>query len=486
MMSGGSCDRIAATFAIVTLLSSCVDLSPYSCTTDQDCIRGVTQGQCGPVGHCAYPDASCPSGLRYSDLAGIYANQCTEGGPATDGGSGTTTDVAVDTGSTGEPDIAPECGNEIVEPGEECDDGNDIDGDGCNADCTLSGRLRWSLSHAGAGAATDVARSVTTLAGGGLAVTGYVTGEDGQPWIWVARYDGEGHETWSLELGHEAARDEGFDLVQGGNANLYVAGLETPPREATRAWLGAITPDGMLAWTRNPEGNQARAVSTLGNHVLAVGVRGSRMFAEAYMQNGNESWRIETDTEGSPRPDAVHLVQADEAWITGRYAGDMGLGRVNPVGFELVVTHTGGVGASEWGQSVLTHDDLVIVAGFEIAQTSADAWVGAYTARGALVWEYRPEPAPFAVNEEAEAMALDPQGRLVIVGFGTRDHRDAWVATIDPQTGQEIWHRSYHDVIEQAHTARGVAVAPDGTIYIAGEIEGEDGSTDAWIAAVDP
>ena len=31
----------------------------------------------------------------------------------------------------------PSCGNGAVEGDEECDDGNDVDSDGCNADCTL-------------------------------------------------------------------------------------------------------------------------------------------------------------------------------------------------------------------------------------------------------------------------------------------------------------------------------------------------------------
>ena len=31
--------------------------------------------------------------------------------------------------------LAPGCGNRIVEPGEQCDDGNHVDGDGCSADC---------------------------------------------------------------------------------------------------------------------------------------------------------------------------------------------------------------------------------------------------------------------------------------------------------------------------------------------------------------
>ena len=33
-------------------------------------------------------------------------------------------------------DICPSCGDEILDEGEECDDGNNVDGDGCSANCT--------------------------------------------------------------------------------------------------------------------------------------------------------------------------------------------------------------------------------------------------------------------------------------------------------------------------------------------------------------
>jgi len=33
----------------------------------------------------------------------------------------------------------PMCGNGVIDPGEQCDDGNAINGDACEADCTLPG-----------------------------------------------------------------------------------------------------------------------------------------------------------------------------------------------------------------------------------------------------------------------------------------------------------------------------------------------------------
>jgi cysteine-rich repeat protein len=49
--------------------------------------------------------------------------------------TGGLSDSGEDTGSTGGDGI---CGDGLLDPGEDCDDGNDLEGDGCEPDCTLS------------------------------------------------------------------------------------------------------------------------------------------------------------------------------------------------------------------------------------------------------------------------------------------------------------------------------------------------------------
>jgi cysteine-rich repeat protein len=94
-------------------------------------------GSCGIVGGC--------------DLVAGIGTYCVKGTEGCEGGGGagggtTTTSSPQGGGGTGGAQTggggttsssAPECGNGKEEAGEECDDGNKTDADGCEADCTL-------------------------------------------------------------------------------------------------------------------------------------------------------------------------------------------------------------------------------------------------------------------------------------------------------------------------------------------------------------
>ena len=85
-----------------------------------------------------------------SETTGGTAPDTTESSGAPPPGSssdaGSTTGSSTEGGGESSTGSAGFCGDESLDPGEDCDDGNDVNGDGCNDDCTISGSELWMLS----------------------------------------------------------------------------------------------------------------------------------------------------------------------------------------------------------------------------------------------------------------------------------------------------------------------------------------------------
>jgi cysteine-rich repeat protein len=108
--------------------------------TGSSCVVGTLDCACTPGGGCD-PGLEC--------MADVCAEQSDEGG--------TGECVDVDCPCDGDTDCdegllcvdgsceADDCGNATVDPGEICDDGNAIEGDGCDNDCTRTEVLKISL-----------------------------------------------------------------------------------------------------------------------------------------------------------------------------------------------------------------------------------------------------------------------------------------------------------------------------------------------------
>ena len=76
------CGTTALALVAVLALLGCGD-DPFVCTTNADC--GQREGGlCGPAGYCAFPDATCPSTLRYSEHAGDLSGLCVPLDPDSD------------------------------------------------------------------------------------------------------------------------------------------------------------------------------------------------------------------------------------------------------------------------------------------------------------------------------------------------------------------------------------------------------------------
>jgi cysteine-rich repeat protein len=94
----------------------------------------------------ALPALGCGSSL-------MFEGGDADAGPDThhDAAPDTAPDTRVDTAVDPEPDVEPdgptsECGNGATEAGEDCDDGNGTDGDGCDTDCTWSCTRNWECA----------------------------------------------------------------------------------------------------------------------------------------------------------------------------------------------------------------------------------------------------------------------------------------------------------------------------------------------------
>ncbi len=73
---------------------ACIARDELVCQDDAQCTR-FADGVCHEGG-CAYPDEDCPSGLRYSELAGERAGECVDPGGSADDGSSTGADPTTD------------------------------------------------------------------------------------------------------------------------------------------------------------------------------------------------------------------------------------------------------------------------------------------------------------------------------------------------------------------------------------------------------
>jgi cysteine-rich repeat protein len=112
---------------------------------DNDCSPGCGDGVVTPPETC---DSAIPSGAGACPTACDDGNACTSDRLLSGGtcnASCATMPITTPVNGDGccpegadarsDNDCAPECGNRVVEPGEQCDDGNRTAGDGCSASC---------------------------------------------------------------------------------------------------------------------------------------------------------------------------------------------------------------------------------------------------------------------------------------------------------------------------------------------------------------
>jgi cysteine-rich repeat protein len=104
---------------------NCDDANP--CTTDS----------CS-AGQCIHAPASCSDGDACTTDTCDPATGCAHAPVSCDDGNACTTDTCDPNTGCGHVNTC-HCGNAVIEPGEQCDDGNNTNGDGCSSTCQVEG-----------------------------------------------------------------------------------------------------------------------------------------------------------------------------------------------------------------------------------------------------------------------------------------------------------------------------------------------------------
>ncbi len=179
---------------------------------------------CGPtIGVVADGGAEAGSG-GLDDGEGLETGGDTGRASTEDGADSESSDGASGSGEDGDP--APACGDATVDPDEICDDGNRIDGDGCNVDCRPSGELLWHALVEDDPGAETWGHMVAADDAGGAVVAGMRRSPDGVRSVHVTRFDSTGEVVWSADVSPQtfgAPNATGAAIDSLGRTNVVVS-----------------------------------------------------------------------------------------------------------------------------------------------------------------------------------------------------------------------------------------------------------------------
>jgi uncharacterized delta-60 repeat protein len=347
----------------------------------------------------------------------------------------------------------PTCGDGIVHVfnAELCDDGDGLEGDECNGDCTTAGL--WTVTYDGPAHNVDELHGVACDSAGNVIVAGETFDASQGDDVWLRKLAPDGGVVWTQTF-HGVTADVAWAVAVAADDDVLVAGSTFTLSNGRDAWLRRYTSAGATEWTQTFDG-------AAHDDDEALGV--------AQDPSGNVIVAGYTTTAAAQR----------DVWVRKHSAAGA---------MQWTRTAAGTGGQDDEAHAVATDaDGNVIVAGYLWAGGSQrDLWVRKYDPAGTELWT-RTHDGPAASNDEANGVATDTAGNVVVVGYQTdpTTGRDVFVRKYDPDGG-ELWTSTYNAPQDGSDVANGVAVDADGAILVAGSVFRGSQSDNVWVRKHDP
>jgi len=404
------------------------------------------------------------------------------------------------------------CGDGFTQTGiEPCDDGNQVQGDGCNINCVASGSTIWTQSFTSPGGA--LWSGVTTDALGNVYVVGTEdTASQGYNVV-VRRYTAAGAVSWTQTLNGAAnLDDQGFGITLDPAGNVVVLGYETLANGTTNLLIAKLAgATGAQVWSYSYDGGlggndfgfgivanaagdllvtgQVENMAGQGYNTLVAklaGINGTTVWADfpnglANADDGGNG--IALDSAGNIV--AVGFVRnstTDDIWV--RKYTDTG------VGFTTVWTRTyNGTGSDvDSGLAIATDSaNAVVIAGFETtASQAANAFIRKYDAAGNVVWTQTNAGAA-GLNDIAYGIDVDAANAVAVGGFISlaNDTSDVWVRKYS-STGSTMWTNTFNGTADIDDLGYAVTVDSNSNVLVAGREVANGPIVNAWLRKYAP
>ncbi|MFV8752128.1 hypothetical protein ACNOYE_16395 [Nannocystaceae bacterium ST9] len=362
-----------------------------------------------------------------------------------------TTDDATTTTETG----GGVCGNGMLEDGEECDDGNTDEGDGCSATCTIAAcGLQWTWSET-ITASTPGGFGVVVDAMGGV----YATGDDEDGNAWLAHWAADGTLAWEQSFGP----GYGADLVLDASGDLFVVGVQTNTDDDL--WYARLSgADGSEVWSQTLDSMLDDDVGT----GIAIAPDGEIVVVGRTRVGDGD----------------------DDVWVSKRSADD---------GSETWTTLWGGVGdgsfSTDRAASVVVTDDGAVWVGARehVDFDTQEATLIKFDATGTEVDSWQPQ-AGGTHQHESYQLATDGTNVYHLIVKFDFPYR-SWLYKLDG-SGAEQWSKTEADWLVEAiengedWQIDGLDVDDQGNLLVGGEFangipdEGLDWG-ESWVAKLD-
>jgi cysteine-rich repeat protein len=411
-------------------------------------------------------------------------------------------------GPTTQPD--PVCGDGILEGIEECDDGNDVDGDGCNVDCTLDlDTSLWQVTHGGDAMVAESGHGIAVDGAGNIVVGGYEVDVVGSPDMWLAKYDPAGNLLWELTLDPSGGLDDRIYGVAIDPADqiLLVGDVDVMP-SSSNIWVSKRDPQGAELWSTTFDGpdmgdDGGRGVaSDSASNVVATGfVRVANndidIFVAKLGPGGAEQW---SEIVAGPeilddRGQGIAVDPNDDVVVAGfvshgDFNRDVWLRKYDPDGAELWTEtwDNGNQGEDAgFGLAVAPDGSIAVTGMTPIIATNQDVWLGRFDTDGALVW-YKRFGGQAYVDDAGLAVAADADSNFIVAGYRGQSRTDSeiWLRKYDVR-GNVLWSQVVTGRGADRDQATAVAADADANLVVTGEIRNamsNDG--DVWIGKFGP